>query len=533
MNRTLLQIKTKITDFWKNRSKLQKILLIGIVALAVIMSIIIGIVASSNKMVPLYKDLSAEETGQIKQVLDEKGIPSEVAADGSVIKVPEETVDGLKVDLAAEGLPKSGSIDYSFFGENAGFGMTDNEFDVLKVKATQTELSNLIKGIDGIKDSKVMINLPKESVFVGEEKPEASASIVLQVKPGHTLDQNEINGLYHLVSKSVPNLDPKNIVIMDQNSTYYDQTGKESGSYADSYSSQREVKAQIEKDLQRQIQTMLGTMMGQDKVVVSVTSDIDFTKENRTEDLVEPVDKENMEGITVSAERVSETYSGQGAQAGGVNGTGENDVTNYAETEGGTGNGDYEKSEERINNEVNRIHKEIAESPYKIRDLGVQVMVEPPDANNPQSLPAEREDDIKKILSTIVKTSIDKNYEEEPLTDEDVENKIVVSVQSFDGKQTIDEGTETGGIPMWVYIAGGAALVAIIGLIIWLVRRRKNRDDEYEEEWYETPQEPIRVADVNNEKETEETVRRKQLEKMATDKPEEFAKLLRSWLTED
>ncbi|MED4551028.1 flagellar basal-body MS-ring/collar protein FliF, partial [Bacillus licheniformis] len=198
-----------------------------------------------------------------------------------------------------------------------------------------------------------------------------------------------------------------------------------------------------------------------------------------------------------------------------------------------TGNGDYEKSEERINNEVNRIHKEIAESPYKIRDLGVQVMVEPPDANNPQSLPAEREDDIKKILSTIVNTSIDKNYEEEPLTDEDVENKIVVSVQSFDGKQTIDEGTETGGIPMWAYIAGGAALVAVIGLIIWLVRRRKNRDDEYEEEWYETPQEPIRVADVNNEKETEETVRRKQLEKMAKDKPEEFAKLLRSWLTED
>ena len=45
---------------------------------------------------------------------------------------------------------------------------------------------------------------------------------------------------------------------------------------------------------------------------------------------------------------------------------------------------------------------------------------------------------------------------------------------------------------MWAYIAGGAALVAVIGLIIWLVRRRKNRDDEYEEEWYETPQEFLR-----------------------------------------
>ena len=76
-------------------------------------------------------------------------------------------------------------------------------------------------------------------------------------------------------------------------------------------------------------------------------------------------------------------------------------------------------------------------------------------------------------------------------------------------------------------------MIALIGLIFWLVRRRKNDDEEYEEEWYETPQEPIKVADVNNEKETEETVRRKQLEKMAKDKPEEFAKLLRSWLTED
>ncbi|WP_077736846.1 flagellar basal-body MS-ring/collar protein FliF [Bacillus sonorensis] len=533
MNRTLLQIKTKITDFWKNRSKWQKILMISVFAAAVILSIVIGILASTNKMVPLYKDLSAEEAGQIKQVLDEKGIPSEVASDGSIIKVPEENVDSLKVDLAAEGLPKSGSIDYSFFGENAGFGMTDNEFDVLKVKATQTELTNLIKGIDGIKDAKVMINLPKDSVFVGEEKPEASASIVLQVKPGHTLDQSEINGLYHLVSKSVPNLDQKNIVIMDQNSNYYDQNSEGIGnSSGNSYASQREVKAQIEKDLQRQVQSLLGTMMGQDKVAVSVTTDIDFTQEKRTEDLVEPVDKENMEGIVVSSEKISETYSGNGAQAGGVNGTGDEDVTSYAETEDGNNNGDYEKSEDRLNYEVNRIHKEIAESPYKVRDLGIQVLVEPPNAKNLASLTQERQDDIKNILSTIVRTSLDKS-ENEQLTDEDLQSKIVVSVSSFDGKQTMDTEEATGGIPLWAYIAGGAGLVAAIGLIIWLIRRRKNADEEYEEEWYETPQEPIRVADVNNEKETEESVRRKQLEKMAKDKPEEFAKLLRSWLTED
>ncbi|MFP9167179.1 flagellar M-ring protein FliF, partial [Enterococcus faecalis] len=77
--------------------------------------------------------------------------------------VPEDQVDSLKVQMAAEGLPKTGSIDYSFFGQNAGFGLTDNEFDMVKVKATQTELSNLINEMDGIKNSKVMINLPKDA----------------------------------------------------------------------------------------------------------------------------------------------------------------------------------------------------------------------------------------------------------------------------------------------------------------------------------------------------------------------------------
>lgn len=48
------------------------------------------------------------------------------------------------------------------------------------------------------------------------------------------------------------------------------------------------------------------------------------------------------------------------------------------------------------------------------------------------------------------------------------------------------------------------------------------------------PQEPINLPDINEEEnETAESVRRKQLEKMAKDKPEDFAKLLRSWLAED
>ena len=43
--------------------------------------------------------------------------------------------------------------------------MTDNEFNVMKLDAMQTELENLIKKIDGIKDATVMITLPDEGIL--------------------------------------------------------------------------------------------------------------------------------------------------------------------------------------------------------------------------------------------------------------------------------------------------------------------------------------------------------------------------------
>ncbi|MGE6631398.1 flagellar basal-body MS-ring/collar protein FliF [Bacillus sp. NPDC077027] len=530
MNRTLMQLRTKTVEFWRNRSKLQKILMIGGVAALAIVITIVSIFASSEKMVPLFRDLSAEEAGQIKQELDGKSVKSELANNGTTILVPESQADSLKVTLAAEGLPKTGSIDYSFFANNSGFGLTDNEFDVLKVDATQTELSNLVNTIDGIKDSKVMINLPKDSVFVGEEQSNASASIVLQVQPGYTLTQQQVKGLYHLISKSVPNLKTENIVIMDQDSNYYDLNNS-TDSYAGGMDAQQQKKEEIEKNLQRKIQQLLGTMIGQEKVAVSVTTDIDFTEEKRKEDIVEPVDEENMQGIAVSAEKIAETYSGNGAAAGGTAGTGDDDVTNYQETDGANGSGDYEKSEDRINYEVNRIHKEIIESPYKIRDVGIQALVEPPTANDPNSLTAERQDDIRKILSTIISTSIDKEYTNgQALAQADLDNKIVLSVSKLDGKQQTTTDTPSSNIPLWVYIVGGVLLIAIIALIVMLVRKR--RQDEEEEFEFEE-REPINVPDLDTEPETEEMVRKQQLEKMAKEKPDDFAKLLRSWLTED
>ncbi|MBG9814714.1 flagellar M-ring protein FliF [Bacillus endophyticus] len=533
MKERLTGIKEWSTGFWRERSKKQRWFMIAGLVIILIAIIVGSMLANREKFVPLYSNLSAQEAGQIKTELDAKGVSSELSNGGTTISVPKENVDSLKVELASQGIPKSGSIDYSFFSESSGFGMTDNEFSVLKVDAMQTELANLIKGIDGVQDANVMISLPKDSVWVSDKGEEAQASIVLTTKPGYQFDDQQIQSLYHLVSKSVPNLPTDNIAIMNQYFEYYDlanNDGKNPEGGVASIQSQYAMKKQVERDIQREVQKMLGAMIGQDKVVVSVSTDIDFTQETREENLVEPVDKENMEGIAVSAERLTETYTGENAAQGGTAGTGDGEVPNYESSEE-NGDGDYERKEEKINNEVNRIRRQIVESPYKVKDLGIQVMVEPPKKNDPNSLPAGSVDDIQQILGTIVKTTIQQDDDEQALTDEQIEDKIAVSVQPFNGKTAVAQEVSSS-IPLWMYIIGGVLLLAVIILAFLLIRRRK--EPEWEEEDWE---EAYALGEEEEEEEeqplTEEQQRRQRLEDLAQGKPDEFVKLLRSWLTED
>ena len=521
-----------IKEYWTSRSKKQKMFFVGgLVSLVTLISLV-TFFATRTTLEPLYSNLSPAETGAIKESLDARGIVSEIADNGTTILVPKESIDTLKVELAAEGIPNSGSIDYSFFSQNAGIGMTENEFNVMKLDAMQTELANLMKGIEGIDDAKVMINLPEKGIFVTDASEAASASIVLSTKPGYEFEESQIKALYHLVSKSVPNLPTDNIVITNQNFEYFDLNTEENSS-GSTFAAQNDIKKQIERDVQRQVQSMLGTLMGQDKVAVIVTADVDFTQENREENLVTPVDEENMEGIAASAQKITETFTGDAADVGGEPVTEDAaDSLGTGYLEGATGTGDYERIEETINYEVNKIRKEIVESPYKIRDLGIQVMVEPPTADDPTTLPQERVDDITQMLASIVRTSIDKTTVDGELTDEAIQDKILVSVQPFNGKVEFED-TQTASIPWWVYAIGGVLLATIIVLIILFMRARKKKAQEEEDMAFDNYT-PISIRDLDEDKEeTEGSLRKKQLEKMAKEKPEDFAKLLRSWIAED
>lgn len=531
MKERALSFVNRVKDFWGSRSRKQKkgILIVSGVVLALIL-LLVGI-SNYKHYVPLYSNLSADEAGQIKQTLDSKGIPYKLLNGGTTISVPESQVDSLKLDLAAQGIPKTGQIDYSIFGKNSNFGMTDNQFNVLQRAAVQTELENLITGINGVQAAKVMINLPDQSVWVSDKPEDASASIVLQLQPGYQLQDSQVNGLYHLVSKSVPNLPTSNIVIMDQNFNYYNEnsSNNSSDSTLSAFQQQEQVKSDIEKSIQEHVQQMLGMMMGPDKVMVNVTSDIDFTKTNSKQQLVQPVDPQTMEGLKVSTEHIADTYNGNGTNQ--TVGTGSSQVPNYPSTTS-NGTGTTNHVEDRVNYVFNQINNEVQSSPYKLKDLGIQVMVEPPNPNKPSSLSKQSVNSIKQILNTVIRTSLDQSGGQ-TLTPQQISSKSVISVEKFNGKlQTTPSAAFA--IPKWVwFIIGGLVVLILLLLVLFFRRQRQPEDEEVFDSFANAAKEQreARIPPISDG--SPEAIKKKQLENMARENPQDFVKLLRTWISED
>ena len=543
MKEKLTIYRKKVTESWGSFPKSTRWMIAGSVILTILMISIFAFLNSRSDYAVLYSDLSASEAGEIKAAIEGQGIPVEVSGDSKTISVPKENVADLKVSLAADGIPESGNVNYSIFSENMGLGMTDRHFDVVERDAMQNELANLIKGIDGVQDANVMITLPKENVWITDEEQVATASVVIQGDPAFQLDQKEVNGLYHLISKSVPSLPADQIVIMNQNGQVFEALEEnQMDTTLSVYQQQREIQKDVEKDIQRQLQQMLGMTMGHDKVVVSVLTNMDFTKEKREENLVEPVNTKTGEGIDLSVERIVETFNSEGAVLEDATGTGESEIANYEAADGG-GSSESERTEERINREVNRINKQIEMSPYVIDDITINVGVEPPIAENPGSLSPENIVDIRNLLSNTVATTLSMNGEE--IAQADLDNRISVFATEFRGKQPIEEAEP---IQNWwtllptalLWIIGGSLAVLVIGIIVFALMRRRKRE-EYQEEvnfgMFEKPLDGARINEIEEidlaELTSKSNPKRKTIEKLAKERPEDFAKLLRSWMADE
>ncbi|MEO3945107.1 flagellar basal-body MS-ring/collar protein FliF [Gorillibacterium sp. CAU 1737] len=525
MNETIRRYWDGAKERWLRFGKSQKIAFVSILLILLISVPMLIMYFSRTEYSLAFTDLQPNDAAAIKNYLDSSSIPYQLSDDGKNISVPRNKAATIKIDVVQQGLNQNGAIGYESLKDSA-FGTTDREFDVKQLSMLQGEVEKMLNTFDAVARSNVMINLPKESVFLTDSEKEAStAAVILTLKPGYLLDQQKIDTMYQLVSHSVKNLPVGNVTISEANGDLlpFSKSDEATASATTAASVQFQIKKQFERDIQANVTKILSEVIGSEgKVVPIVVASLNFDKKTSEENLVTPV--VDNEGIAISVQEIQESYSSDGSSASGAAGTGETDVPTYP-SDTNSGKTTSEKVQKTINNEVNRIHNVIEKSPYYINDLSISVGIETP---NGQPLSDDLRTNIQKLLKSVVSASLANRENASALTDDDLTAKVTV----FENNSTATTATAASNGLNWYLIGGiGAAVLALAGLGGFLLARRRRNNALVEE--FEPAPTRVEYPTIDLDAETGETQMRKQLEMLAKKKPDEFVNLLRTWLVDE
>ncbi len=338
--------------------------------IAVILSVILSLVLIGLMVVlmnqkeyrVLFSNLPEDDAGKIIARLQEKHIVYKLSPAGNSILVPAGKVSELRLDMASSGLPQGGVIGFEIFDKKS-YGVTDFVQQLNYQRALQGELARTINSLDRVQSSRVHIVMPKKSLFVGKEaKP--TASVFLKLKGGGGLAQSQVDGIVHLVSGSVEELQPENVMVVDSKGRVFSKT--QSGSkIARRTTSQTEYQSNVEQELSIRIQSMLKTVVGEGKVIAKVSAAIDFRVMEKTEEIYD-----SEEPAVRSRHRRTE-LSGQP-----VSGGGQSTVAPASRTTGVSLGAKNERTDEVVNYEINRTISKTVMPVGSIKKLSVAVLVD-------------------------------------------------------------------------------------------------------------------------------------------------------------
>lgn len=317
---------------------------------------------------PLYTNLDPEDAGIILSKLKERKIPYRIAGNGEKILIPQEHIYETRMDLASEGLPQGGHVGFELF-DDTKIGMTEFAQNVNYQRALQGELARTINRFSEVQSSRVHIVMSEKSLFIEEEEP-ATASVVLKLRSGKWLSQNQVNGIIHLVSSSVPRLLPENVTVVDSDGKLLSGS-KEQSNFGALSSDQLEYQAKVERTLENRVKSMLEQALGPDKAIVRLSCALNFRQHEKTEERFYP---ENQ--VVRSEQSFNEKATEPEPIPKGIPGVRSNMPQPNPENKVTGVNTTFEKQDRTVNYEIGKITSHILEPVGELQRISVAVLVD-------------------------------------------------------------------------------------------------------------------------------------------------------------
>lgn len=506
------EIMQKAKDFINNKklqfnefNKTKKIaIIIGVVT--ILLALGFGIKYSmDNKYKVLFSGLDTNDAAVITKELENKKIDMKVQGDS--ISVPRQQVDKLRLELS--GKLSNGSKGFELMDEGSSFGLTDEEFQIKKQRMMQGEIEKTIKTFPQVEDARVHITKGEESVFAKESTP-GKAAVSLTLKSGEALESDQIRSIMSLVSSTSTNIPRQNVEVVDQymnllSLNLFDEEGNVTSSNTKGIDISRKAEKELNDELSKSITGLLEPIFGQGKVKATVNADLNFDNSETTEIVVDP------NTVIKNESRTENTSTEEGSTGGAV----DNNMNNVADSSQNT----IESKEKSIEYEVGKVETKTIKAQGEVNKITASVAI---DGN----LTAAQIRDVSDMVANTI--GVDQNRGDDVKV---VSMNFGMNAAAESEAESMTKMLKTAGYAMLAVL-----LVAIAGLIIMFVLKKRNEmeeeyDDDYEIDLINQKLEEMEKNTLLDNVEDEEGVTlEEEVRNYAAENPDKVTDLINSWL---
>jgi flagellar M-ring protein FliF len=251
-----------------------KLLLVAGAAAVIAVMVVFWLWSQQPDYRVLFSNYSDKDGGAIVAALEKNNVPYKFSESGSAILVPAAQVHQARLRLAADGLPRGGNIGFELL-ENQKFGVSQFIEQVNFQRALEGELERSIQSIAAVEVARIHLAIPKASVFVrDQQKP--TASVLLNLRAGRSMDAQQVSAVVHLVASSVPNLPASNITVVDQNGNLLSDMAKKVGAN-NLDPSQLKYIEDIQQGIVKRVESIITPIVGVNNVRAEANAEIDFS----------------------------------------------------------------------------------------------------------------------------------------------------------------------------------------------------------------------------------------------------------------
>lgn len=251
----------------------RKIGMMAMIAVSVAAGLAVFFWSQKQDMVALYTGTDAKATAEAADLLRAAQIPFQLDPATGAITVAPERLHDARLKLAGAGATDNGRLGFEMIERDPGFGVSQFVENARYQHALETELVRTITTLRPVQDARVHLAIPKPSAFT-RQRELSSASVVLTLRGGSTLERNQVDAIVHMVASSIPDLAPDRVTVVDQNGRLL---SAQNGNTADELNAQQfeQVRRQ-ETSFNQRIRDLLEPMTGVGRVQPEVAVEMDF-----------------------------------------------------------------------------------------------------------------------------------------------------------------------------------------------------------------------------------------------------------------